>query len=146
MPCGSEPALPWPVLFLVLTCVLAVLTALGEQYGIDRDTAVRFGAGYGGGMGCLGSTCGDLSIREIASWKLDRIVAEIREHAESTAAVVVEPLMTRFGLIPLEGETVTAIADACRDLVGKLAADRVRNALPDYPEGVAAWWEKLWTI
>lgn len=39
-------------------CSQAVLSALSQQYGVDRDTAVRFGAGFGGGMGLLGSTCG----------------------------------------------------------------------------------------
>ncbi len=39
-------------------CSQAVCTAFAEELGIDRDTAMRFSAGFGGGMGRMGKTCG----------------------------------------------------------------------------------------
>jgi len=39
-------------------CSQAVCTAFAEELGIDRDTALKFAAGFGGGMGRMGGTCG----------------------------------------------------------------------------------------
>ncbi|MCU0304818.1 MAG: aminotransferase class III-fold pyridoxal phosphate-dependent enzyme [Thermoanaerobaculales bacterium] len=55
-------------------------------------------------------------VREIASWNAGRIIAGIGEAADEVAAVVIEPLMTRLGLIPLEPATVAAVVGCCREL------------------------------
>ncbi len=101
---------------------------------ITLEGGARLGAGA-----CLGSTCGDTAVREIASWNVDRIVGEIREHAATTAVVVVEPLMTRFGLIPIEAETVKAIAEVCRDEDVLLVFDERVSGFRLARGGAVAW-------
>ena len=41
-------------------CCQCVLAALEDLTGMDRETALRLGAAFGGGMGCMESTCGAL--------------------------------------------------------------------------------------
>ncbi len=40
------------------SCSQAVFSALAERLGMDCEMAVRVAAGFGGGMGRLGATCG----------------------------------------------------------------------------------------
>jgi C_GCAxxG_C_C family probable redox protein len=40
------------------SCSQAVLSARCEQYGLDQKTALTIAAGFGGGMGRSGNTCG----------------------------------------------------------------------------------------
>jgi len=42
-------------------CAQAVLSAYCEQFGLDRETALRIACGLGGGMGRLQETCGAVS-------------------------------------------------------------------------------------
>ena len=42
-------------------CSQSVCTAFAEEMGIDRDTALKMSAGFGGGMGSMGDTCGVVS-------------------------------------------------------------------------------------
>lgn len=42
-------------------CSQAVLSAFAERLGLDQATALKLAAGFGGGMGCLGHTCGAVS-------------------------------------------------------------------------------------
>lgn len=39
-------------------CSQAVLSAFAERFGVDQATALKIASGFGGGMGCLGHTCG----------------------------------------------------------------------------------------
>lgn len=39
-------------------CSQAVLTAYAGQFGMDRETALRVSAAFGGGMGRMGEICG----------------------------------------------------------------------------------------
>ncbi len=39
-------------------CAQAVLSACGERFGLDRETALKVAAAFGGGMGRMGDTCG----------------------------------------------------------------------------------------
>jgi C_GCAxxG_C_C family probable redox protein len=40
------------------SCSQAILSSFGEQFGLDRDTALKLAAGFGGGMGRMAGTCG----------------------------------------------------------------------------------------
>jgi C_GCAxxG_C_C family probable redox protein len=40
------------------SCSQAVLSAYGEQFGLDREMALKVSGAFGGGMGHLGETCG----------------------------------------------------------------------------------------
>jgi len=42
-------------------CAQAVLSAYCEEFGVDKDTALRISCGFGGGMGRLQETCGAVS-------------------------------------------------------------------------------------
>jgi len=44
-----------------LNCSQAILTAFGEQFGMDAETAKMLGRPWGGGMGHLSETCGYLT-------------------------------------------------------------------------------------
>jgi glutamate-1-semialdehyde 2,1-aminomutase len=87
----------------------------------------------------VGRNHGDADVREIASWKTDKLVAEIRDRAAGTAAVVIEPLMTRYGLIPLAGETVSAVAGICREVGTLLIFDERVSGFRLARGGAAAW-------
>lgn len=39
-------------------CSQAILLAHCEKYGMEKEIALKLGAGFGGGMGRTGSTCG----------------------------------------------------------------------------------------
>ena len=39
-------------------CSQAIFSAYAEQFGLDEETAMKIAAGFGGGMGRLGRTCG----------------------------------------------------------------------------------------
>ncbi len=39
-------------------CSQAILSAYAEPLGLDEETALKIAAGFGGGMGRLGKTCG----------------------------------------------------------------------------------------
>ncbi len=42
-------------------CSQAMLAVYGPQFGLERETALKIAAGFGGGMGCMGDTCGALT-------------------------------------------------------------------------------------
>jgi C_GCAxxG_C_C family probable redox protein len=42
-------------------CAQAVFSAYGPECGIDRGTAIKLAAPFGGGMGALGEVCGAVS-------------------------------------------------------------------------------------
>ena len=42
-------------------CSQAVLAIYGPRFGLERETALKIAAGFGGGMGCMGDTCGALT-------------------------------------------------------------------------------------
>jgi C_GCAxxG_C_C family probable redox protein len=39
-------------------CCQSILEIFGPEYGLDEDTALRLGTGFGGGMGRMGEICG----------------------------------------------------------------------------------------
>lgn len=44
-----------------MNCCQAVLCVFGPSLGLDRQTALGLGSAFGGGVGCLGLTCGALT-------------------------------------------------------------------------------------
>jgi C_GCAxxG_C_C family probable redox protein len=40
------------------SCSQAVFSAYAEQFGLDRETALKISGGFGGGMGRMAQTCG----------------------------------------------------------------------------------------
>ena len=42
-------------------CAQSVLSSFAQQYGLDKDTALKLATGFGGGMGRMQNTCGAVS-------------------------------------------------------------------------------------
>lgn len=42
-------------------CSQAILAAFAETSGLDESAALKLASGFGGGIGCTGSTCGALT-------------------------------------------------------------------------------------
>jgi glutamate-1-semialdehyde 2,1-aminomutase len=55
-------------------------------------------------------------IREVPGWDVERIIAAITAGGSKVAALIVDPLMGRFGVIPPPDGALEEIADACRKL------------------------------
>ncbi len=81
----------------------------GKDLILTLGGGARIDYGMGGDAECRG-----IVVREIASWKTDRILTEIKESAAEAAAVVIDPLMTRYGLIPLAIDAVGEIVETSR--------------------------------
>jgi len=58
---------------------------------------------------------GSLPIREVPGWQVERIERELATSAGRLAALVVDPLMSRAGVIPAPDGVLARIAAACRD-------------------------------
>ncbi len=43
------------------SCSQAVLASYAEQFGLDRELALKLACGFGGGMGSMGETCGSVT-------------------------------------------------------------------------------------
>lgn len=93
-----------------LACSQAILSTYGTEFGLDRETALRLGDGFAGGMAGLGNTCGAVvgSIMVIGL-KHGRIKASDRRAREKTIEVVRE-FVRRF-----ESRNSSAV---CRELLG----------------------------
>ncbi len=72
----------------------------------------------GGGRVRISASGGDgdrLPIREVPGWDLKLIESELHSGADSLAAFVVDPLMTRVGVVPVPDSALSAISEMCRD-------------------------------
>jgi glutamate-1-semialdehyde 2,1-aminomutase len=73
---------------------------------LDGGARVRISSAAAGAEG--------IPIREVTGWHVDRIEDELAEAADELAALVVDPLMSRAGVIPPPAGVLGRIADACR--------------------------------
>ncbi len=91
-----------------LNCSQAILTAFGEQFGVDPETAKMLGRPWGGGMGHLGGTCGYLTGAILVLAQAYNHNDEDRARKEVSKAV--RDLFSRFE--KRRGTT------SCKDLLG----------------------------
>jgi len=91
-------------------CSQAILSAFGEEFGLDPVMAYRVAAAFGGGMGHLGETCGAVTgAFMVIGLKYGMTIADgSQSHREAFSAVqdFVEKFKSRHGSI------------VCRDLLG----------------------------
>ncbi len=80
-----------------------------------------------------------VAIREVPGWEVDRIEATLTAGAAKVAAVVVDPLMTRSGLIPPPEGALQDIAEACRRNKVPLVFDERVSGFRVNRGGAAAW-------
>jgi C_GCAxxG_C_C family probable redox protein len=67
------------------TCGQAVLSAFGEDLGLNRELALKIACAFGGGMGCMGRTCGAVTgAFMVIGLKHGRTVVENREAKDKT--------------------------------------------------------------
>jgi C_GCAxxG_C_C family probable redox protein len=106
-------------------CSQALLSTYGEQFGLDRETALKVSAAFGGGMGRMGETCGAVTgAFMVIGLKYGRTVVQDTRSHESTNQLVKE-FVDRFK--SQNGSIV------CRELLG---CDLIT------PEGRKAFMEK----
>ena len=127
-------------------CSQAMLAVCGPQFGLERKTALRIAAGFGGGVGCMGDTCGALTVAfmviglkygavdpadkesKLSTYTLIRQAAEM--FAKRTGALNCRDLLG-FDLSTPEGKEQAAKEDAfeiCADLI-KYAAEILEEIL-----------------
>lgn len=91
-------------------CSQSVLSAYGEAFGLEEQTAFRIAAGFGGGMGRLQGTCGALAgAYMLAGLKHGKIRGDDQEAQERTYSKVQEmaaKFKARFG------------SDLCSEILG----------------------------
>lgn len=92
------------------SCSQAVLSAWGEELGLDRETALRVATAFGGGIAHRGDTCGAVTGAFMAiGLKHGRLRADDQETRDLAYALVnrfVEEFQARHGSI------------VCRELLG----------------------------
>jgi len=74
-----------------LSCSQAVLSAFAPGLGLDRPTALRLAAAFGGGMARMGQTCGAVTgALMVIGLKHGHVAAEDKATKEKTYALVRE--------------------------------------------------------
>ena len=78
------------------SCSQAVCAAFAEDFGIDRDAALRLSCGLGGGMAHTGNTCGAVTgVLMVIGMKYGRTAVDDLAAKEKTYAVANE-FLTEF--------------------------------------------------
>jgi len=91
-------------------CSQAVLTAYAGQFGMDRKTALKVSAAFGGGIGRMGEICGAVTgAFMVIGLKYGRIVVQDTKSHEKTNRLVRE-FVDKFKFV--NGSIV------CRELLG----------------------------
>jgi len=78
-------------------------------------------------------------IREVTGWNTGRIEAELASAADELAAIVVDPLMSRAGVIPAPDGVLASIAEACRRHGVLLLFDERISGFRVHRGGAQAW-------
>lgn len=93
------------------SCSQAVFSACAEGRGVDRDLALRLGAGFSGGLGRTAQTCGAVTGAIMALGLAQRSVTPEENRAEKDKTCeTVRRFLADFAA--RHGSTV------CRDLIG----------------------------
>lgn len=92
------------------SCSQAILATYGPALGLDRDLALKAAAGFGGGIGCMGTLCGALGGLFIAIGLKYGTTDPTDKDAKQNAYDIVKKAADQF-------ETQYGSVD-CRDLLG----------------------------
>lgn len=109
----------------------------GRKHVLMMDGGARLRIATGGAEDRV------LPIRELPGWDLDRIEVAVESDTTPPAALVVDPLMTRIGIVPPPPETLSAIADICRGAGVLLVFDERVSGFRVDRGGAAAWAEVI---
>lgn len=92
------------------SCSQAVVSVYAEQFGIDKETALKVASAFGGGMAQMGETCGAVTGAFIVlGLKYGRITAKDLETKEKLYSAV-KDFVEKF---KLQNGTIV-----CRELLG----------------------------
>jgi C_GCAxxG_C_C family probable redox protein len=92
------------------SCSQAVVSTYGEQFGLDRDLALKISSAFGGGMGGMGEICGAVTgALMVIGLRHGRTHAKDKKAKKKTNGLVKE-FSARF--ISLNGSI------RCKDLLG----------------------------
>jgi C_GCAxxG_C_C family probable redox protein len=92
------------------SCAQSVLSAFIEQFGLERDAALRISSAFGGGMGGMGEVCGAVTAAfMVIGLKYGRATPHDDEEKIKINKKVVQ-FMNNF--LPLKGSIL------CRDILG----------------------------
>ncbi|MBN1221646.1 MAG: C_GCAxxG_C_C family protein [Candidatus Aminicenantes bacterium] len=98
------------------SCSQAVFSALGESFGLDRDTALKISQPFGGGIAYMGETCGAVTgAFMVIGLQYGRTKAEDSEAKAKTYATVHE-FVKRF---KAEHHSIV-----CREILGYDVSDK----------------------
>ena len=92
-----------------LNCSQAILTAFGEPYGVDPESAKKLGRPWGGGVGRMGQICGAVT-GAIALLGYSQSDARDETDARNVISGSIQELVRQFAA--RNGTTV------CRELLG----------------------------
>jgi C_GCAxxG_C_C family probable redox protein len=71
------------------TCSQAVFATYALEFGVDKETALKLACSFGGGMGCMGMTCGAVTgAYMVISLKHGRIAPEDNASREKSDELV----------------------------------------------------------
>ncbi len=79
------------------------------------------------------------TVREVPGWQLDRVEAALTAGGSRIGALVVDPLMSRFGVVPPPDGTLARIAEVCRANGVILVYNEVVTGFRVARGGAAAW-------
>ena len=72
-----------------INCSQAVLSSFADDFGLDKDMALKLAAGFGGGMGRMAQTCGAVTgAYMVIGLKHGAVTAQDRAAKEHTYQVV----------------------------------------------------------
>ena len=123
-----------------LSCSQAMLAAYGPDHGLDRDLAVRLGAGLGGGLGLTGEVCGAVNagcmLLGLILGSADETDKERRELVHEAVRLFLERFAERRGtvlcreIMAKEGIRVPEEWDKAREtgLLPRLCPEVIRDA------------------
>jgi glutamate-1-semialdehyde 2,1-aminomutase len=77
-------------------------------------------------------------IREVRGWDVPKIIAALTSGSSKLAALILDPLMGRFGVVPPPDGVLAEIAEACRDNDVLLVMDERVSGFRVHRGGVAA--------
>lgn len=99
---------------------------------LDGGAALRVGARMDG-------SDGELPVREVRGWDLDRIRATLVAGAKQVAVLVVDPLMSRCGVVPPPEGALLTVREMCGELGVLLLLDERISGFRVGRGGAAAW-------
>lgn len=71
------------------TCSQAILAAYGPEFGLSEEIALKLACSFGGGMGCMGETCGAVTgAFMVIGLKYGRVEPEDSDSREMTDSFV----------------------------------------------------------